>query len=323
MVNIPVKWLAKAAVQRAISLSSHKHELNHRLQRLTGRDGIDRDHVVNRASMVRRHLTALEWTGVERAGGPLPAGTSVLELGTGWHPVVPMIFFLLGADRIVTVDHVDHLSAAALAHTAQVVLDAVDDRSLEAEVGGLAAERVERLRRLAVSAATADLATSVAELRFERAIGDVLELRLDEPVDIAISNHVLEHVPEAILGPMLGACFSLCRPGGVMSHAVDLMDHGHYIDDRLSEFNFLRFTERQWRIVGNDVQYENRLRLPSYRAAYAGAGVPIDHEEVLRSDVSEILRIPIAPEFRRFSLEDLAVQFAWFVSLRPAADTAA
>ncbi|NLA35292.1 MAG: class I SAM-dependent methyltransferase [Actinobacteria bacterium] len=323
MTNIAVKWLAKAAVQRVISFSPHKHELNHRLQRFTGRDGIDGGHVVNRASMVRRHLQALEMIGVERSGASLPAGTSVLELGTGWHPVVPMIFFLVGADRIVTVDHVDHLTAAALAHTAQVVLGAVDDGSLRGEVGDLVPERVELLRSLAGSGATTDLATSVAALRLERAIGDVMALRLDEPVDIVVSNHVLEHLPEAILAPVLAACFELCRPGGVMSHAADMIDHGHYVDERLGEFNFLRFTERQWRIVGNDVQYENRLRLPSYRAAYAAAGVPIDHEEVLRSDVSEILRIPIAREFRHLSLDDLAVQFAWFVSLRPAVDGSA
>ena len=317
MGDIPVRWLAKTVVQRVISLSPNKHELNHLLQRFTARDGIDSGHVLNRAAMVQRHLRALEMIGVQRVEGALPPGTSVLELGTGWHPVVPMIFFLLGADRIVTVDHVDHLTSDALVHAARVVLETVDDHSLKAEVGDLVVERIERLRRVAAPAAAADLATLVEELGLERQIGDVLELRLAQPVDIVTSNHVLEHLPEAILGPVLAACFGLVRPGGVMSHAADLIDHGHYVDHRLGEFNYLRFTERQWRIIGNDVQYENRLRLPSYRAAYSGAGVPIDHEEVMRSDVSEILRIPVAAEFRGLSLDDLAVQFAWFVSIRP------
>ena len=44
-------------------------------------------------------------------------GKDVLEIGTGWHPLVPILYYLLGARRIVTVDTNPWLKPGSLHET--------------------------------------------------------------------------------------------------------------------------------------------------------------------------------------------------------------
>lgn len=312
--GVPIRWVAKAIVQKAISVMPDPDAWNHRMQSVLGRDVLDRATVVNRAEMTARHLEAFTHGGLG-FGRPV----TILEVGTGWHPIVPILFFLLGADRVVSVDHVEHSSLEKLTMTvtevsAALVAGAFDD-VLPNRLGG----RDEELARVAATMATMTEAQILAALHIERTVGDAREVRIDGPVDAVVSNHVLEHLPAAILGSILTACFELCVEGGVMSHTADLIDHGHYVDHRLSQFNYLRFTPRQWKLIGNDIQHENRLRLPDYHRIYAEAGVPIDWEYTRNADPEHLARVPVAEPFRSMDPMALQVQFAHFMSVRPPA----
>ncbi len=314
--GVPIKWLAKAIIQKAVSFTPDPDGWNHRLQKVFGREVLDRGTVVNRADMAARHLEAFELAGLSHGPTGFDRPVTILEVGTGWHPIVPILFFLLGAERIVSVDHVDHSSLDKLTMTVTEVADALAAGALDEFLPNRLESREAELRRLADAMGSMSEAEILAALRIERAVGDAREIRIDGSIDAVVSNHVLEHVPADLLGPILSACFEMCVDGGVMSHTADLIDHGHYVDHRLSQFNYLRFTPRQWKLVGNDIQHENRLRLADYRRIYAEAGVPIDWESTRNADPEHLARIPVAEPFRSMDPMELQVQFAHFMSKR-------
>lgn len=312
--QIPYRWIAKASVQKLASITPDPDLWNHRVQSLFGRDALPAADVINRAEMVARHLAAISHAGVHHGPAGFERPLTFLEVGTGWHPVVPILLFLLGADSVISVDHVDHSSDEKLLETIELIGRCLADGSLRTAVPTLSDDRLGEFEALRLSAGHRPASDVMEALRFERKVSDVRELRIDRPIDVIVSNHVFEHIPADMLPSILSACWELCAPAGVMSHTIDLIDHGHYVDSRLSQFNYLRFSPRQWKLVGNDIQHENRLRRPDYYAAYAAAGVPIDWEDHLIADFEHLARIPLAREYWDMDPNELLIHFVHFLS---------
>jgi hypothetical protein len=312
--QIPYRWIAKASVQKLASITPDPDLWNHRVQSLFGRDVLPATDVLNRAEMVARHLGAISHAGIRHGVGGFERSLTFLEVGTGWHPVVPILLFLLGADSIVSVDHVDHSSDEKLLETVDVIGGCLADGTLRVALPSLLEDRLQEFEKLRLSAGRRSASDVMAVLRLERKVSDVRELHIDRPIDVILSNHVLEHIPAGMLPSILSACWELCAPAGVMSHTIDLIDHGHYVDSRLSQFNYLRFSPRQWKLVGNDIQHENRLRRPDYYAAYAAAGVPIDWEDHLQADFEHLARVPLAREYWDMDPNELLIHFVHFLS---------
>jgi hypothetical protein len=312
--QIPYKWLAKASVQKLASVAPDPDRWNHRLQSLFGRDRLVVADVVNRAEMVHRHLVALEAAGITHGPGGFERPLTFLEVGTGWHPVVPILLYLLGAEAVISVDHVDHSSDEKLVESIELVARCLADGDLAVALPDIPADRMDAFARVVAMAESRPASELMGALHLERMVSDVRDLKVGRPIDVVVSNHVLEHLPADILPSILAACWELCAPHGVMSHTADLIDHGHYIDPRLSQFNYLRFSPRQWKLVGNDIQHENRLRRPDYLRAYAEAGVPIDWQDDLRADFEHLARVPLAREYWDMDPNELLIHFVHFMS---------
>jgi hypothetical protein len=70
------------------------------------------------------------------------------------------------------------------------------------------------------------------------------------------------------------------RPGGRTVALIDLTTHAHGRRDPRLMFEFLRFSERTWRLMtSNRSIYVNRLRRSQWRDAYERAGFDIVGEE--------------------------------------------
>jgi hypothetical protein len=101
-----------------------------------------------------------------------------------------------------------------------------------------------------------------------------------------------------------------------MSHFIDLADHYSHYDRRLTPYNFLRYRRSSWWLFNNRLQYQNRWRISDYRAVHAAAGFHILREENDGSAATALERVRLAPEFRHYRQEDLAVTSSWMVSRR-------
>ncbi|HTK76174.1 MAG TPA: methyltransferase domain-containing protein [Gemmataceae bacterium] len=243
-------------------------------------------------------------------------GATVIEIGTGWRPIIPLLFSLSGAARLVSVDTQRLMDGPSFAGTA------ISLSAHAAEVADRLGLDEQDVRHFLV-APPGELADSLARFRMEYyAPCDLVCSPLpDGAFDGVISRAVLEHVPPDVLRPLLRRVFRLLRPGGWTCHAVDNSDHWSHGDRRLSRVNFLRYSDRLFAFLNrfNALDYQNRLRHPEYVDFLRDAGFDI---LVSRSDpepraLEDLKTLPLADRFRAFSKEDLARLDSYFLARRP------
>src|SRR5437763_12408067 len=85
--------------------------------------------------------------------------------------------------------------------------------------------------------------------------------------------------------------------GAIMSHWIDMSDHYMNFDSSIGPFNFLRFSPRTWRLFNNDLQYQNRLRVPDFRRLHEETGWKILKEENTSGQAEELRGIRVAKQF--------------------------
>jgi hypothetical protein len=100
-----------------------------------------------------------------------------------------------------------------------------------------------------------------------------------------------------------------------MDHFIDMSDHYAHFDRRISEYNYLRYSDRRWRPFNNRLQYQNRLRISDYRRIVQEAGFRVVAEDAERGPAELLEQITLAPRFRSYSQEDLAVLRCWLTAV--------
>jgi hypothetical protein len=305
-------WLLKAGVQGAISLLPGRHRLNAFAQRhVTGSLTLSEAVFATKVAQCGHHLARF----AQARGCEGPPG-AVLELGTGWYPIVPIGLALAGAREVTTLDvsplaDVDRtrralelytrwLDSGRLARALPVIDPASAERALSAASERLPASAAELLARVGVRALVGDA----------RATG-----LPDGAIDLIVSNNTLEHIPLRALGQVMAELRRVAAPGAVMDHFVDISDHYAHFDRSITEFNYLRYPPPLWRLFNNGLQYQSRLRAPDYRRLIEDAGFCVVAEEPERGSPEELAAIPLAPQFRRYPREELLVLRTWITAV--------
>ena len=228
---------------------------------------------------------------------------TVLELGTGWLPVVPLLFYLAGADRLLLTD----------------IHRLMDERTVEE------AKRVLREHAARVAAGLG-LAESLVRARLDRPFPyDYLvpwnpRDLTDASVDVVISRTVLEHIPVDVLESYIPEFARILRPGGMMCHLIDNSDHWQHHDKNLSRLHFLKYEDDLfWRALCVR-RYQNRLRHSEYMSLFERHGFTplfVEGEPDARS-LDDLKSLPLASRFRGRDMADLAILTSTVVLRRPA-----
>jgi len=309
-------WKLKSAVHRTLSWLPQSHRWNALLQR-----HVTRGYFASNATFetklgcCRRHLAHL------RRFGRIPAGGfAALELGTGSWPIVPLGLFLCGARRIWTYDLVPVLEPATLLHTLAHFGAAIRDGSLPRLLPDLQVERVERLAAVIDRAEAETPAETLARLDIHARLGDARGTDLpDSSVSLVFSTVVCEHIPRDVLAGLWREFRRVLAPEGVMSHQIGLADQFASFDRSITPYNFLRYSERQWRWLDSPMIPQTRLRLADHRALLRAHGFELVHEDGVRGSPADLRTVPLAPQFRSHAVSDLLVLYAWLVG-RPTSD---
>jgi hypothetical protein len=239
----------------------------------------------------------------------VPKDFVALELGTGWFPAAPIAASMVGASRVYTVDVSSHIRWPQIVTTIEVVRKYV-------ELGENPLVRRDRLPLLDEALATNDVSRALSVLGVERIVGDARALSPERPVDLYFSNNTLEHIPE----PDLVAIFKRFREVGssraVMSHWIDMSDHYMGFDPKIGPFHFLRFSEPQFAWMNGPLHYQNRLRHSDFTRIHEQAGWRVTLDEPTRGTPEDLRRWNLAPQFRRYTEEDLLVYETWMSSAR-------
>jgi len=216
-----------------------------------------------------------------------------LEFGGGRHFLSPLLLSEAGATEILVYDLERLTSPEQINHTI---------RQLKNRLGGEWPEiadfddlhRKYRIRYLAPSDAR-DTGLPAAS------------------VDFVCSTNTLEHIPPDDIRRIFAESARIARRGAIFSHAVDYMDHFSYADRSVSQFNFYRYTAKQWRWLNPPNHYQNRLRHTDYERLFAELPLAVIDVQSGRADA---VRVELAPEFRHYELPDLLTHSAYFVHQR-------
>lgn len=235
-----------------------------------------------------------------RSAGADLSGT-VLEFGSGWVPVIPLLFHIAGARETILTDV---------------------ERLMDARTVGIAKERV-RAHAEEVAEALGMTVASVHD-RIEHGFTPQYhvpwnsETQPTNSVDVIVSRTVFEHVPLIELTHFLRQFGRILRSGGRMCHLVDNSDHWEHVDKSLSRVNFLRYSDNDliWRLsCVNTQMYQNRLRHSDYVALFTSTGwrVQLDEGRPDPKALEELVSLPLSEAFAARDPNDLAVLTSHFV----------
>jgi Methyltransferase domain len=209
-------------------------------------------------------------------------GKTIFEVGTGHVPIVPIGFFLMGSQKVITVDlnrRVDpEIFTDALRWIAnnkekvrELYKDVVSCKLLE-----------ERLN--VVTSNTEDPYTFMALANIVYlAPADATQVDLpDEIIDYHISNTVLEHIEPQIIAKIFTEASRIMKKEGFALHFIDLSDHFQHQDSSITKINFLQYSQEEWiKIAGNQFAYCNRMRKSGYTDIVNQSGLKIVKDDSL------------------------------------------
>jgi len=304
------RWVLKAIVQKSISYLPLSNKINYFFQKYVTKGlALSDEYFFDRLEHARNHIRSYQ----QFAHNAAPLAS--LEIGTGWYPIVPIALFLIGCERIFSLDISLHTSKKLLQATLKKFLDYSKDGKLNYYLD-FQPERLEILSHLLNSSDDLHLNELLKRLNITYLIGDARSIALpDNSVDLVNSNNTFEHIYPEILSSILKEFRRVVKKhGGVMSHFIDMSDHFAHFDKSISIYNFLRFSDRQWKWIDNSIQPQNRLRIDDYMKMYAELDIPISELRCRQGNVELLKTLPLAERFQSKSLEETAKSHCHIVS---------
>ena len=251
-----MNWKIKSAIMKTCSTTSVGRIVYRMLQRASGSIRS------NPEKRVPLFLQMADWLENEDVD---IKGATIFEVGTGHLTVVPICFFLAGADRIITCDLNKRLDTKLTKETLNWF--SVNSDTIRKQFGSKLDTHTFDERMLTLSKYKDDVYEFLRQANIEyRAPADATDTNIKEnSIDIHFSFTVLEHIPEKIIKDILLESKRILKPRGVSIHFVDLSDHFEHQDKSITRINFLQFSPKQWQnIAGNEYAYCNRLRPNQY-----------------------------------------------------------
>lgn len=275
-------------------------------------------------SVYLRHLVMAARHGM--ATDPL----TVVELGPGDSLGIGLMALLTGAEQYYALDAVRHASTEInlvifdelvklLTNRAPIssggeyaeILPELDDYTFPAQILSEASLtqslEVDRLRRLRQMLA-GDLTTG--SIRYIAPMGRMHEIPA-ESVDLILSQAVMEHVDQ--LEESYTECFRCLKPGGYMSHQIDLRCH-----DTASEWNgHWKYSNLTWRLMrGSRPWFINRQPCSTHIDFVKQTGFSLRAQITQRGNCG-ILRKQLANEFQKLSESDLLTAGIFLLASKP------
>lgn len=284
-----MNWKLKARILRVLELIPAGSSLHYQLQRHVTKEWPRRHEVLDQLlTAARRVVAAAQAADVRDLGS-----AHFLEIGAGRDLAFAIALRLLGVARITCVD-VSRLGKLDLVAAAGAYLTAILDKPYPDLTTWHAVERF-GIRYVAPAyLETAGLAHS--------------------SFDVFCSVDTLEHIPPAELAAVLAQGMGVLKPEGVMVHLVDYGDHFARSDNGLSRFNFLTYSELEWRPFNSRFQHVNRLRHSQYLRLFGDAGMRILNAEADVDSPQPAILENLAPEFAQLDVDDLFTVRALIVS---------
>ncbi|HEX7770068.1 MAG TPA: class I SAM-dependent methyltransferase [Dokdonella sp.] len=305
-------WKAKGLLQKTLGILPGGHALHYQLQRRYGGLREFERELGIKLDDWRIMLERLREAGIGIDGRHL------FEIGTGWYPTFPLACHLAGARKVTTFDLNRHLRTDLTLACARR-LGAEVDTIAEVARADAGAVRARHARLLAALERSPDLESASAGGIAYRAPADAAASGLgDGEVDLIFSNSVLEHVPPAVIDAIYAEARRVLAPGGAMFHSVNCGDHYAYVDRRIHQLNYLRYSDREWAFWDNAFLYQNRLRAHEFveRARALGFDIVLDTARPTERRLAELAATPVHAQFAAIPPERLCITSVDFIAVK-------
>jgi hypothetical protein len=306
-----MNWMFKALVQNSVALlpDPWSHRVYYAMQRRFGG--------LKAVDAVEKIKQGVELAALLREMGRDVHGASFLEVGTGRRLNLPLSLWLLGAERVFTIDLNPYLKEELVRE------DVAQIRAQRAAIADLfgAQLRMDRLDRVIALADDFSLDALLKTCSIEYiAPGDAASTGLAPgSIDFHVSYEVLEHIPEAVLQAILEEGSRVVAKDGLFLHKVDFSDHFSHSDTSISKINFLKYGDRAFAaLAGNRYMYMNRMRVDDFLRLYERSAHRVlklvPQVDAQTASLLESGGFAISDKFKGKSIEALSTVNAWIVS---------
>jgi SAM-dependent methyltransferase len=307
-----MNWKLKAKIQNLVSLlpGSLSYYIYYWIQRKFGGLRRDRLNPINRLEAGIETVKRIEQVGCS------PIGATFLEVGTGRRINTILAFWLLGAEKVVTLDLNPYLKEELVRADLEYI---VKNKS---EIENLFENRIFNNRLDALLEFVEFPYQMKSLLKFLNveyiALGDASHLSLpDSSVDFHTSYTVLEHIPPEIIKAILKEGQRILKQDGLFVHCIDYSDHFSHSDKSISSVNFLQFSDNYWdKIAGNRYMYMNRLRHDDFIDLFQNLNCKIlmNEPDVDKNLIVQKLSFDLDARFKSKSDEVISTVGSWIIT---------
>ncbi|NWH05036.1 class I SAM-dependent methyltransferase [Desulfobacter latus] len=298
------KWEFKALMQSILSYIPYGKELNRFLQkRITKRLILNDKRFQTKLKQCTDHISLSQKNSLI-----FKEPFTALELGTGWHPIVPIGLWLCGASHVYSVDIQPLISDREVQDTLKFFDRYAENGRLKILLPFAREEKIKKMREIINNCKGVIDVSVLGKFDIRVIVGDASNVFIPEDkIDFFVSNCVLEHIEPEMLKKIFKRFKRITSQNGIMCHLIDLADHYADFDGSIGVFNFLKFSNEEWTKYNNSFHYHNRLRVSDYRSIYEECGFSVVDEMNRRGNLDDISNLPIAKEFQSYSSDDLLV----------------
>ena len=215
-------------------------------------------------------------------------GSSIIEIGSGWLPIMPYFFIYKGgAKKVVTYDLNSHYQKKAIANFNSVFENAYQTKITSSNNNPF------------------NLPLEVVYHPSTNVVNDNLP-----DVNIVFSRFVLEHVTPMDMMAMHKKFKSSLAKGSYVVHFISPSDHRAYSDSLLSLQDFLQYSQDEWNAIQTKFDYHNRWRLPQYVELFKSLDYEIsylsyDHTKEENPKYELFKKITLHSDFEKYTEEEL------------------
>lgn len=253
------------------------------------------------------------WKWLETNDPSFNAAKSVhVDLGTGWHPTIPLLFYSLGVNRQYLFDISPIMDRGLIYETIKTFCSISNDPGCSFR---------SRLQRLPDSSpleqlSDADYLMKVG-MSYYAPYMEKLAAMTDE-VDLLTCTQVMYHIPVNVLPYLYRDIYKSLKKGGRFMAVIHLIDMHSNPQNGLSPYNFYRYSHNTWNNwINSSIMPFSRLKARDYRKLLEESGFHIRHFEIdapSESDLRKLEQIPIHDCFREYSKEELGAKHLFFVA---------
>ena len=303
-----MNWRVKALIQNTVSILPGALSLNiyyYIQKKFGGLKNFKYDDALKAGVII--------WKKILEQGGS-PKGKVFFELGTGRAPMLPLSLWLMGADKVITVDLNNYLKPEIFYSCITSFLNQYE-RTHDLFDGYIIKERLDVLREIRNN--EFDMASIGIIYKPNQDAADV-----DLPaqsIDYYISYNVLEHIPEQTIKNIFNEGTRLLCNDGFFVHKIDYSDHFSHSDKSISAINFLQYSDFSWSFYASKkFMFMNRLRHDDFLEIFSECSQDVLSVEIEEDKNIDLILsdndISLAKRFIGKEKKIICITGAWMVT---------